>query len=448
MVAALAHGKEATAVAVSGWLVAGPLGVPAAIAGVLAAWLAGEVLEMGQDVLCASWQASAPPVMTGAVEASAPTMGEVRALFRRPTGDVPSFDADFRKDELEVLREAVHRDAVAVPDVPVDEHGAESFMRWASHILEMLGGDHDDMPVDPAALSEIEAFVAVDGTRPALYVKNGTIDLNAPTLERSGLRDVVAPKLADIERQIAATGRIIRGFDRAADRVYGSAWMLADGRVATAKHVFEFMSEPMGGALFLDGTYFVDFNVEADATADLKHIFRIEGPDFLSPDLINGTVDATQLDVATFKLAPNGLADFPEPIPLAGNDPALLAGERPLFFNVGHPGAPHGSWLVETEDGNPATLARHILFALIGDKFGVKRFSPGMVMTKPGTFDALGGHAGSVLLHDATTLGGSSGSSLMMEGADGMRVAGLHFAGKFGSRNYAHWVPAISEALD
>jgi len=70
-----------------------------------------------------------------------------------------------------------------------------------------------------------------------------------------------------------------------------------------------------------------------------------------------------------------------------------------------------------------------------------------MISSKPGVFDSMGGHAGSVFLHDATTLGGSSGSSLMMQGKNGMVTAGLHFAGLFGTRNYAHWVPAISENL-
>jgi hypothetical protein len=446
IVEAFDKGREALAAAVSAWLVSGPFGVPAAIAGALAAWLAGEVLEAGKTALCAPWQAKSPPIAGAEIEAAVPTMGELRERMRKPDG-LPSFDADFQKDELEMLREAIRREAVEVPDVPIDEHGAEAFMSWAAHILEMLGGDPDNaQPPDDAAAS-IEAFVAVDGTRPALYVRDDTIDLTAPPLERSGLKDRVTPALGDIERQIRATGRIIRGFDRSADKVYGSAWMLADGRVATAMHVFEFMSRPMGNARFLDGTYFVDFAVEADRAVRPDRVFRIEAPDFVSPDHIDGHVHPPHLDIATFRLVPNGLADFPDPIPLAAEDPALMAGERPLFFNVGHPGAPHGTWLVEEEDGNPRTLARHILHALIGDKFGVKRFSPGMVIARPGIFETMGGHAGSVFLHDATTLGGSSGSSLMMEGANGMVMAGLHFAGQFGTRNYAHYVPATSEAL-
>ncbi len=439
-------GKETLAGAVSAWLVTGPFGVPVAIAGTLAAWLAGEALEMGKGALCDTWTATSPPVVGAELEAAAATMGNLREKFRRPAG-LPSFDADFRKNELEMLKEAVHHEAVEVPDVPVDEHDAESFMKWAAHILEMLGGDPDDAQAPPDGAAGVEAFVAVDGTRPALYVRDGTIDIGAPSLERSGMKSVVEPKLAEIERQIRATGRILKGFERHADEVFGSAWMLDGGRIATAKHVLEFMAKPMGNAWFLNGSFFVDFAVEADRSPNLDHVFRIESIDFASPDLINLQVDPPNLDLAVLKLAPKDNVPFPDPIPLASDDATLLVEERPLVFNVGHPGAPQGSWLVEQEDGNPKTLARHILHALIGDKFGVKRFSPGMIIAKPGIFNGMGGHAGSVLLHDATTLGGSSGSSLMMEGQNGMVMAGLHFAGQFGTRNYAHWVPAISEPL-
>ncbi len=223
--------------------------------------------------------------------------------------------------------------------------------------------------------------------------------------------------------------------------------MLKDGRVATAKHVLEFMGVSLGTDWFLNDVYSVDFAVEADRGVTPDKVFRIASVDFASPDAIRGNVDPPQLDVATLTLSPKDGMDFPDPIPLAGDDASLLEGERPVFYNVGHPGQPFGSWLVNSEDGNPKTISRAVLFALIGDKFGVKRFSPGMISAKPGIFASAGGRADSVFLHDATTLGGSSGSSLMMNGADGWVTAGLHFAGQFGTRNFAHFVPAVEDAL-
>ena len=85
------------------------------------------------------------------------------------------------------------------------------------------------------------------------------------------------------------------------------------------------------------------------------------------------------------------------------------------------------------------------MHALIGDRFGVKRLSPGMFALDPGTLGA--DTKDHVFTHDATTLGGSSGSGIMAKGTSGNVMTGLHFAGLFGTRNYAHWGPAITEPL-
>ena len=108
-------------------------------------------------------------------------------------------------------------------------------------------------------------------------------------------------------------------------------------------------------------------------------------------------------------------------------------------------GSPRGPWLVDTDDGNLNTVSRALVHALIGDRFGVKRFSPGMIDVKPGVFP--GDAKKHVVTHEATTLGGSSGSGLMAKGTSGAVMVGLHYAGIFGTRNYAHWVPAIREPL-
>ncbi len=447
IVEALENGKEALTVAVSSWLVTGPFGVPAAIAGALAAWLAGEVLEMGKGAFCRTFVPVAPPVVGAATEASIPTMAEAREKFRKLDG-LPTFDRDFQKEELEFLRETVTKDVVEAPTVPVDDSVTEHFMKWAGSILEMLGGEEAEAPAGSSFFGEAEAIVLLDGTRPALYVQDDTIDVNDIKLERSGLKPHVVENLEAIQHQIKATGRIIRGTDRSADTVYGSAWMLEDGRVATAKHVLEFMGVPLGSNWFLNDVYSVDFAVEAERGVSPDKVFRIQGVDFASPDVIAGQVDPPQLDVATLRLEPRDGIAFPEPVPLATDGEVLLKDERPLFFNVGHPGQPFGSWLVENEDDNPKTVSKTVLFALIGDRFGVKRFSAGMIFAKPGAFTSLGGRADSVFLHDATTLGGSSGSPLMMQEEGGKWVtAGLHFAGQFGTRNYAHFVPDVLDAL-
>ena len=79
-------------------------------------------------------------------------------------------------------------------------------------------------------------------------------------------------------------------------------------------------------------------------------------------------------------------------------------------------------------------------------KYGVKYLSPGLVMTSS---DAVpDSPRGWVFTHDATSLGGNSGSCVLSFD-NHLDVAGLHFAGDWLRANYAHAMdrvaPTISE---
>jgi len=71
------------------------------------------------------------------------------------------------------------------------------------------------------------------------------------------------------------------------------------------------------------------------------------------------------------------------------------------------------------------------------DLFDVKRLAPGKVM------QSLSGQT--TLTHDATTLGGNSGSPVF--GLDSGRVVGLHFSGEYGIANTAVGVTTIKNVL-
>jgi serine protease len=68
-------------------------------------------------------------------------------------------------------------------------------------------------------------------------------------------------------------------------------------------------------------------------------------------------------------------------------------------------------------------------------RYGVKYLSPGEVSTLPG--EVAGDPRGWIFAHDATTLGGNSGSCVVRYGPR-PGVIGLHFAGSFERANYAH----------
>nr|WP_303649481.1 DNA/RNA non-specific endonuclease [Asticcacaulis machinosus] len=77
---------------------------------------------------------------------------------------------------------------------------------------------------------------------------------------------------------------------------------------------------------------------------------------------------------------------------------------------------------------------------IFGTVFGKKRIAPGYVTQAVGR--------NTLISHDASTLGGSSGSAIVaLDGNDQGRVLGLHFAGEYLETNYAVSVASLRNAL-
>ncbi len=196
------------------------------------------------------------------------------------------------------------------------------------------------------------------------------------------------------------------------------------------------------GQWFLKDLFYVDFAVEADCPISPPAVFRIADVHWAGPDVIAQTVQPGNMDAAVLTLKPVDGRDFPDPVPLTTEVWVEDVLNSEWFINIGHPAKPWGAWLVDGNDDDDQTISKALVTALIGDKFGVKRLSPGRIDVKPGFFpgDQQTKH---VFTHDATTLGGSSGSGILSLKPE-PSMCGLHFAGLFGTRNYAHFIPAIS----
>jgi hypothetical protein len=76
-------------------------------------------------------------------------------------------------------------------------------------------------------------------------------------------------------------------------------------------------------------------------------------------------------------------------------------------------------------------------------KFGVRYLSPGLVMQTP-TQLLPDSPRPWVFTHDATSLGGNSGSCVLSFNHQ-LDVAGLHFAGDWLRANYAHAIPDVRD---
>lgn len=95
---------------------------------------------------------------------------------------------------------------------------------------------------------------------------------------------------------------------------------------------------------------------------------------------------------------------------------------------VGYPA--RQATLPRAPDGSVDRQGLDRLQALFGADYGTKFFSPGQVKVSPAAVPITS-------FHDATTLGGSSGSLVATIDAP-LRAVGLHFGGAWRSENYSH----------
>lgn len=263
---------------------------------------------------------------------------------------------------------------------------------------------------DPRA----EAIILARG-RPALFVRDDRLELP----QAGQIPDVLLKRLRDgraaIERRLPSVGRLDIINDTRYDHI-GTAWLVERNIAVTNRHVAEFFASRDGAGYRArpneDGKPYrteVDFKREhrnpAERDVDIRRVLYIEPGD--GPDIAFLEVDF-------------GSEARPEPLPLA----TRRARRGDDIIVVGYPAY---------DSRNDADLMRQ----LFGDAYSVKRAAPGRVAAKPaaaGTFS-----------HDCTTLGGNSGSPVLLL-ADGS-VVGLHFQGRYRDTNHAVDALAVADRL-
>lgn len=297
----------------------------------------------------------------------------------------------------------------------------ELFLTHGKRALELLREEGAAAELEKNQEEAVEAIVEADGSRPTIRVGEAVaFDFKDKVLKRSLGRWVdAATKFRDgIERTAASVGRIDR--DR---RHQGTGFVVAENLVLTNRHVLQQIGEPdaQGGWRFL-GEPSITFDV--DPSSGRKRSFEILGVVAAGPaeiPLFAPGLDFGLLDYAVLECEPGD--DFPPPLPVEGDSSKILS-TRPVY-TIGYPARP-ASGHYEFE----------VLERLFAHRYGVKRFAPGEIDAELG---ALSGDDGRVSFgHDATTLGGSSGSCVVDFGNDGHLAVGLHFGGKPGALNYAH----------
>jgi hypothetical protein len=284
----------------------------------------------------------------------------------------------------------------------------------------------------------LEAVILTDGTRPSLSVRAGFVDLTAPDI---GDWDAALRHFeATIRRVIAAVGRVNvpagQGFA-------GTCFVVAPDLVVTNRHVLEeIASEQPAGTwtLKFPGQTTVDFIGEEGATTGTQ--IPVLGVAFAGPDPINRRIHFPNLDVALLRVDPSAVASFPSPVGLE-KDLAPLGPSRELYA-VGFPARPGTHF--GTSAPSPGTETAEVMGAVFGWQFGVKKLAPGAAVAVPG--ELANDSKKWVFTHNASTLGGNSGSCIVDLGIDGARVIGIHFGGLARDENWAHSFAAVKPNVD
>ncbi|MDD7936980.1 serine protease [Actinomycetospora lutea] len=224
-----------------------------------------------------------------------------------------------------------------------------------------------------------------------------------------------------IEAAIPSTGRI----DVRNHRLswLGTAWMVGPTIAVTNRHVAEeFARAHQNLFLFrrsVNGSVVqavIDWRREYLRSAVSR--FRVKEVLWIEPD--------TSFDVALLRIADRGEDDElpPPPISLMSEDELRLVGVGAWVAIIGYP----------AQDSRNDLGDQQRIFDGI---YNVKRLAPGRLtaITRDG-----------LAYHDATTLGGNSGS-VLLELSTG-KAAALHFGGIEGEGNNAVQAPVLSQIVD
>ena len=343
------------------------------------------------------------------------------------TGAPPTAAAE----RIERLAASIKRQGHSPESDPPDPELAEEVIRGAASALTKA--EDPDAQYTLKERAGLEAVILTDGTRPSLTVKDGFVDLADPDI--GDWSQPFGQFREAMERVVAAVGRV--NFPAGGGFV-GTCFAIGPDLVVTNRHVLEeiaWQDDNGNWILFHPEETSVDFVAEANAERSTAN--KVLSVAFAGPDPINRQINFTHLDLAVLRVDPG--AGLPAAVALE-SDPHAVGASRDLYL-VGFPARPR------THLGGgaprPGSETSAVMASVFKWKFGVKKLAPGRVEKAPG--DLAGDTKQWVFSHDASTLGGNSGSAVVDLSIDGARIIGLHFGGLAREENWSHAVARVQE---
>ena len=303
-------------------------------------------------------------------------------------------------------------------DQPALYQTADQLLETGGEALRILRSSSDEDLADRGDVMDgLEAIVRTDGSRPSFMIREGNVDLT--TSPASTWENSVNESNDLLRDAFNCVGRIDvpgspQGFQ-------GTGFLIHENLIITNRHVLQVTANSQQ-----DGSW----RIKPGATIDFGHEFRarqslnprpLRRVVFAGAKPIVGLIDHTKLDLALIELEPADAAARPSFVLSVDSAPDWSQPQLPIYI-VGYPGSP-----------GPGVAPPTLLEQLFKSTFGHKRLAPGLLMTAQQNV-----HTWTVA-HDATTLGGNSGSVIFVIGREHV-AAGLHYGGRWADprENWGH----------
>jgi hypothetical protein len=266
-------------------------------------------------------------------------------------------------------------------------------------------------------VEHLEIVIQTDGSRPSFLIKNGLVDMTSSPITDWG--DMLNSRQSTLSYAINSVGRI-----NAYGAGVGTGFLIAPNLIMTNRHVLEGIATLEGNEWKISLGSNIDFGHENRAIKTLNKSI-LKKVVFTGENAINRKLNHNNLDIAVIEIEDNNYNLQPLEFDLSPNWPE----DELVIFTIGYPTSSEG-------------YSFSLLDLLFKSQFGFKRLSPGRIQT-----ENVQNLPNWTFSHDATTLGGNSGSVILA--LNNERVsAGIHYGGtKSPLSNWGHVIGAALETL-